>query len=83
LLKEKEIQSASGGKGCPTQILSSDSIGTIFADVTPEFIIPPQLSNALREMGKDKEREFVLGLLRLSEIKSILWLNTIFPNTFF
>jgi hypothetical protein len=62
------------------KILTTDELRTALAKVPTQFIIPPLLRNTLKDMGKDNDREFVLGLLKLNEIKDIAWLNSIYPN---
>jgi len=65
------------------KILATDEIRTAVAKVPTKFIIPPLLRNTLKDTGKDNNREVVLGLLKLSEIKGIAWLNSLYPNVRF
>ena len=65
------------------KILSTDELRAAVAKVPTQFIIPPLLRNTLKDMGKDNDREVVVGLLRLNEIKGISWLNSIYPNVRF
>jgi len=63
--------------------LSIDEIKTVVANIPTPYLIPPELKSVLRDMGKDNDRETVLGILELSEIKGIKLLSDIYPDVRF
>jgi hypothetical protein len=65
------------------RVLSTDDIRVAVANIPTQYLIPPKLKSVLQDMGKDNDREVVLGLLRLSEIKGISLLNNTYPNVHF
>lgn len=77
------VKPTAEGISSTLKMLTTDELRTALAKVPTQFIIPPLLRNTLKDMGKDNDREMVIGLLKLSEIKGIAWLNTIYPNVRF
>lgn len=65
------------------QELSTDEIKAVTANIPTQYLIPSEIKSVLQDVGKDNDRETVLGLLKLSEINGIKLLNDIYPDVRF
>ncbi len=63
--------------------LSTDEIKAVVANIPTQYLIPSEIKSMLQDMGKDNDRETVLGLLKLSEINGIKLLSDIYPDVRF
>jgi hypothetical protein len=63
--------------------LSTDEIKAVTANIPTKYLIPSEIKSVLQDMGKDNDREMVLGILKLSEINGIKLLNDIYPDVRF